>query len=146
MLKPMMLGGIVFFLALVGCAHSRDIDTEAARKLSDAFMSDWIGHLPDSAFENGQSFRFRSAARKTVQLLRMAARQRVEGHPERIHNLRRRAQEFHPQVHLCRNNHLASQRSMLFLGGDSAERQHPESNFIWPTESCFGKSISVNSR
>jgi hypothetical protein len=51
MLKPMMLGGIVFFLALVGCAHSRDIDTEAARKLSDAFMSDWIGHLPDSAFE-----------------------------------------------------------------------------------------------
>ena len=51
MLNTKMLGGILFVLALAGCGHSRDIDTEAARKLSDAFMSDWIGHLPDSAFE-----------------------------------------------------------------------------------------------
>jgi hypothetical protein len=49
--KPWILGGIVFVLAPAGCGHSRDIDVAADRSLSDAFMSDWIGRLPDSAFE-----------------------------------------------------------------------------------------------
>lgn len=39
----------VFALVLFGCGH-KTIDTEAARKLSDEFMSDWIAHRPDAAF------------------------------------------------------------------------------------------------
>jgi hypothetical protein len=37
-------------LALLGCGH-KTIDTEAARKLSDEFMSDWIAHRADAAFD-----------------------------------------------------------------------------------------------
>jgi hypothetical protein len=34
-----------------GSGHSREIDIAAARKLSDAFMADWIAHRSDSALE-----------------------------------------------------------------------------------------------
>ena len=37
-------------MVLLGCSH-KTIDTEAARKLSDQFMSDWIAHRPDAAFD-----------------------------------------------------------------------------------------------
>ena len=49
MIKPLMLGSILFVLALAGCGHSREIDMAAARKLSDAFMADWIAHRSDYA-------------------------------------------------------------------------------------------------
>ena len=51
MLKPRMLGCVLVALALAGCGHSRDIDMAAARKLSDAFMADWIAHRSDSALD-----------------------------------------------------------------------------------------------
>jgi len=51
MLKPRMLGCVLFALALAGCGHSRDIDMAAARKLSDGFMADWIAHRSDSALD-----------------------------------------------------------------------------------------------
>ena len=51
MLKPRMLGYVLVALALAGCGHSRDIDMAAARKLSDAFMADWIAHRSDSALD-----------------------------------------------------------------------------------------------
>lgn len=51
MLKPKILGFILFVVVLVGCSHARDIDMAAARKLSDAFMADWIAHRSDSALD-----------------------------------------------------------------------------------------------
>jgi hypothetical protein len=51
MLKPRMLGCVLFALALAGCGQSREIDMQAARKLSDAFMADWIAHRSDSALD-----------------------------------------------------------------------------------------------
>lgn len=51
MIKPGMLGCVPFALALAGCGHSREIDMAAARKLSDAFMADWIAHRSDSALD-----------------------------------------------------------------------------------------------
>jgi hypothetical protein len=51
MLKLWMLGCVLFALGLAGCGPSRDIDMVAARKLSDAFMADWIAHRSDSAFD-----------------------------------------------------------------------------------------------
>jgi len=51
MLKPRMLGCVLVARALAGCGHSRDIDMAAARKLSDAFMADWIAHRSDSALD-----------------------------------------------------------------------------------------------
>ena len=41
-------------LAFLGCCH-KTIDTEAARKLSDEFMSDWIAHRADAAFDKMES-------------------------------------------------------------------------------------------
>jgi hypothetical protein len=32
---------------------------------------------------------------------------------------------------------------MLFLGGDSAQPRHSESDIVWPTKGHFGESISV---
>jgi hypothetical protein len=46
-----MLGCVLFVLALAGCSRSREIDIAAARKLSDAFMADWIAHRSDSALD-----------------------------------------------------------------------------------------------
>jgi hypothetical protein len=40
----------ILALVLLGCSH-KTIDTEGARKLSDQFMSDWIAHRPDAAFD-----------------------------------------------------------------------------------------------
>lgn len=40
----------VLALILLGCSHT-SIDTKAARKLSDEFMSDWIAHRADAAFD-----------------------------------------------------------------------------------------------
>lgn len=40
----------VLALILLGCSH-KSIDTKAARKLSDEFMSDWISHRADAAFD-----------------------------------------------------------------------------------------------
>ena len=51
MIKPRMLGCVLFVHTLAGCGHSREIDIAAARKLSDAFMADWIAHRSDSALE-----------------------------------------------------------------------------------------------
>jgi hypothetical protein len=51
MIKPCMLGSILIALALTGCGHSPEIDMAAARKLSDAFMADWIAHRSDSALD-----------------------------------------------------------------------------------------------
>ena len=51
MIKPCMLGSVLIALALAGCGHSREIDMAAARKLSDAFMGDWIAHRSDSALD-----------------------------------------------------------------------------------------------
>ncbi len=50
-MKARMLGCVLFALALAGCGHSREIDITAARKLSDAFMADWIAHRSDSALD-----------------------------------------------------------------------------------------------
>jgi hypothetical protein len=47
--KAKALCCVLLVLALGGCGHSRDIDMAAVRKLSDAFMSDWIAHRADSA-------------------------------------------------------------------------------------------------
>jgi hypothetical protein len=46
-----MLGCVLFIPALAGCGHTREIDMAAARKLSDAFMADWIAHRSDSALD-----------------------------------------------------------------------------------------------
>jgi hypothetical protein len=46
-----MLGSILIALALAGCGHSREIDMAAARRLSDAFMADWIAHRSESALD-----------------------------------------------------------------------------------------------
>jgi hypothetical protein len=51
MTRPRMLCCLLFVLALAGCGHSPEINMVAARKLSDAFMADWIAHRSDSAFE-----------------------------------------------------------------------------------------------
>ena len=40
---------LLISLALLGCGH-KTIDTEAAHKLSDEFLSDWIAHRADAAF------------------------------------------------------------------------------------------------
>lgn len=40
----------VLALILLGCSH-KSIDTKAARKVSDEFMSDWISHRADAAFD-----------------------------------------------------------------------------------------------
>lgn len=50
-MKAMTRCSVIVVLALVGCGHSRDIDMTAARKLSDAFMSDWIAHRADLALD-----------------------------------------------------------------------------------------------
>ena len=41
---------LLISLALLGCGH-KIIDPEAAHKLSDEFMSDWIAHRADAAFD-----------------------------------------------------------------------------------------------
>jgi len=41
---------LLFLLATVGCSH-KAVDMEAARKLSDDFMSDMIAHRTDAAFD-----------------------------------------------------------------------------------------------
>ena len=46
-----ILNCVLSGLALVGCGHARDIDMILARKLSDAFMADWIAHRSDSALD-----------------------------------------------------------------------------------------------
>ena len=51
MVKPRVLGCLLFALALAGCGHSREIDMAAARKLSDAFMADSIAHRSESALD-----------------------------------------------------------------------------------------------
>jgi hypothetical protein len=51
MIKRCMLCSVLIALALAGCGHSREIDMAAARKLSDAFMADWIAHRSDSALD-----------------------------------------------------------------------------------------------
>jgi hypothetical protein len=51
MIKRCILGSVLIALALAGCGHSREIDMAAARKLSDAFMADWIAHRSDSALD-----------------------------------------------------------------------------------------------
>ena len=51
MIKPRMLVSVLFVLALDGCGRSHEIDMAAARKLSDAFMADWIARRPDSALD-----------------------------------------------------------------------------------------------
>jgi len=50
-IKLRMLGCVLFVLGLAGCGHSREIDMAAGRKLSDAFMADWIAHRSDSALD-----------------------------------------------------------------------------------------------
>jgi hypothetical protein len=51
MVKPRVLSCVLFALALAGCGHSREIDMAAARKLSDAFIADWIAHRSESALD-----------------------------------------------------------------------------------------------
>ena len=51
MIQRCKLGSVLIALALAGCGHSREIDMAAARKLSDAFMADWIAHRSDSALD-----------------------------------------------------------------------------------------------
>lgn len=40
----------VLAFVLLGCGR-KTVDTQAARKLSDEFMADWIAHRPDAAFD-----------------------------------------------------------------------------------------------
>ena len=51
MIELKMLRCVLFVLVLSGCGHAREIDMAAARKLSDAFMADWIAHRSDSALD-----------------------------------------------------------------------------------------------
>jgi hypothetical protein len=51
MIKLGMLSCVLVVHALAGCGHSREIDMASARKLSDAFMADWIAHRSDSALD-----------------------------------------------------------------------------------------------
>ena len=50
MVKAILPGCLAFLLALLGCGHNT-IDTVAAHKLSDEFMSDLIAHRADAAFD-----------------------------------------------------------------------------------------------
>jgi hypothetical protein len=43
------LACVLFVLTIIGCGH-KHLDPEAARKLSDEFMSDLIAHRTDAAF------------------------------------------------------------------------------------------------
>jgi hypothetical protein len=46
---PRKLSCLLFLLTIIGCGH-KNVDPEAARKLSDEFMSDLIAHRTEAAF------------------------------------------------------------------------------------------------
>jgi hypothetical protein len=50
MVRTRKLSCLLFLLATVACSH-KTVDTAAARKLSDEFMSDLIAHRTDAAFD-----------------------------------------------------------------------------------------------
>ena len=50
MVRTRKLSCLLFLLEIVGCSH-KSVDTVAARKLSDEFMSDLIAHRTDAAFD-----------------------------------------------------------------------------------------------
>lgn len=50
MVRTRRLPHLLFLLATVGCNH-KTVDSVAARKLSDEFMSDLIAHRTDAAFD-----------------------------------------------------------------------------------------------
>src|SRR6266850_566699 len=119
-----MLGCVLFALALAGCGHSRDIDMAAARKLSDAFMADWIAHRSDSALDKMEPA-FTGMINRSDFAPQLEKLSNYCGWPLDIElkDIQRGFKIYTdghknppPEIQLCSKNHPVSQRPMLFRG------------------------------
>jgi hypothetical protein len=114
-----MLPCFLFVVSMIGCGHN-NVDPEAARKLSDEFMSDLIAHRTDAAFNKMEPEFTRIVkpsdfAPQMEKLFQYCGGQRAKGRSGWIQSLRGRAQEPHPQVHLRSNHESVRERAVLFL-------------------------------
>lgn len=136
-------------LALLGCGH-KTIDTEAARKLSDPFMSVWIAHRADAAFDKMEPEFGKTVNRSdfTTQLEKLfqycgwpqdsELKDVKSGYKAYADGHTNPTRKF---IYAAKHQSIRK-GPMLFLSGSGSQRAECTGYFVWSPKCNVGESIS----